>query len=52
MIKNYIIEVDVARVDENGIPVIGTKSENLKIDLTNERVQPEIIENCKGQRER
>jgi trigger factor len=47
---NYIIDVDVLRVDEDGNPFEGSKSENLKIDLTNERVQPEILENSKNKK--
>lgn len=48
--KNYIINVEVHRVDDNGNLVEGTKPETLDVDLTNERVNPEIIENSKGKK--
>jgi trigger factor len=48
--RNYIIEIDVVRVDDTGEIFEGVKPENLKIDLTNERVQPEILENVKNKK--
>ncbi len=43
--KNYLLDVEFKRVDDKGEPYPGSASENLTIDLSNERVQKEIIEN-------
>jgi trigger factor len=48
--KNFILDVEMKRVDENGAAIEGTKPENIQIDLTNERVQQEIIDNAKGKK--
>ena len=48
--KNYTINVEVQRVDDNGNPFEGAKPETLDIDLTNERVNSEIVENSKGKK--
>ncbi|HSP87856.1 MAG TPA: hypothetical protein VLN45_06965, partial [Ignavibacteriaceae bacterium] len=48
--KNYILNVEVQRVDESGNPVADSKPETLDIDLSNERVNSEIIENAKGKK--
>jgi trigger factor len=48
--KNYLINVEVQRIDETGNPFNGTKPETLDIDLTNEGVNSEIIENSKGKK--
>jgi trigger factor len=48
--KNFIINVEVQRVDENGNPFEGAKPETLDIDLANERVNSEIVENAKGKK--
>jgi len=46
----YIIDTEVTRLDNEGNPFPDTKPENLKIDLTNERVNQEVIENSKGKK--
>lgn len=48
--KNYILDVEVLRVNDKDEPFDGAKPEKLQIDLTNERVQPEIVENAKGKK--
>jgi trigger factor len=48
--KNYTINIEVQRINENGNPVDGTKPETLDVDLTNERVNSEIIENSTGKK--
>jgi trigger factor len=48
--NNFLINVDVQRVDENGNPVESSKPETLDIDLSNERVNSEIIENSRGKK--
>jgi trigger factor len=48
--RNFILDVEMKRVDENGKVFEGTKPENIQIDLNNERVQQEILENSKGKK--
>ena len=48
--KNFILDVEITRIDENGGIFEDSKPEKLQIDFSNERVQPEIIENAKGKR--
>ncbi len=42
--NDFVITVDLQRVDENNTPIVGSRSENMRIDLTDERVSPEIKE--------
>ncbi len=48
--RNFILGVEIKRVDDKGEIIEGTKPENIQIDLTNDRVQKDIIENSKGKR--
>ncbi len=48
--NNYIIDIEVVRVGEKGEVYPDTKPEKLQIDLTNERVQADIIDNAKGKK--
>jgi trigger factor len=48
--RDYVLTVNIVRVDENGNVIEGTSSEKIQIDLSNERVQPEILENAKGKK--
>ncbi len=48
--KNYLVDVEIQRIDEENKPVEGVKPERLEIDLTSERIQPEIVENSKGKK--
>ncbi len=48
--KNFLLNLEVQSVDENGNPVEGTKPETIDVDLTNERINSEIIENSKGKK--
>ncbi len=48
--RNYLLDVEIKRVNENGDIVEGTKPENIQIDLSNERTQQEIVENSKGKK--
>jgi trigger factor len=45
-----IITVNVVRLDENNNEIEGTLAEKIQIDLSNEKVQPEILENAKGKK--
>jgi trigger factor len=48
--KNYIIKVDLQRIDENDSPFENSKPETIDIDLSNPRVQADIVENAKGKK--
>ena len=48
--NNYIIDVEVIRVNENGELYPDTKPEKIQIDLSNDRVQADIINNSKGKK--
>jgi trigger factor len=48
--KEEVITVDVVRLDDNNNEIEGTVSEKIDIDLSNEKVQPEIVENSKGKK--
>ena len=45
---DYRITANLQKVDENNTPVIGQRSENMVIDLSDEKVNPQIKENAKG----
>lgn len=48
--KNYLLNIEVQRVDENGSTMPDSKPETLDIDLSNERVNSEIIVNAAGKK--
>ncbi|OGU55255.1 MAG: trigger factor [Ignavibacteria bacterium RBG_13_36_8] len=48
--NNFRITVNLQKLDEAGIPVIGSRSENIGIDLTDERVNAQIKENAVGKK--
>ncbi len=48
--KNYLLNIEVHRVDENGNELGDSKPETLDVDLSNERVNSEILENSKGKK--
>jgi trigger factor len=48
--RNYHIEVEINRTDEQGNILPDTKPEKLTIDLTNEQIHPQIIENSRGKK--
>ncbi|MGE5353965.1 MAG: trigger factor [Acidobacteriota bacterium] len=48
--KNAIITVDLQKLDKDGNPVEGIKSQDIKIDLTDERVNPQLVENAVGKK--
>lgn len=48
--KNYVIDVEVIRTDENGNVLENSKPENITIDLSNESVHPDIINNAKSKK--
>lgn len=48
--RNYHIEVEINRTDEDGNILPDVKSEKLTIDLTNEQIHHQIVENSKGKK--
>ncbi|MEG8945475.1 trigger factor [Rosettibacter firmus] len=48
--NNYRITVNLQRVDESGLPIIGQRTENIVIDLKDERVNQQIVENAIGKK--
>lgn len=48
--NGHRITVDLQRMDENGSPMIGSRSENIQIDLSDEKVNPQIKENAIGKK--
>ena len=48
--NQYILDVEVSRIDDDGIVFPNTKPETLQIDLTNEQVQKEIVDNSKDKK--
>ncbi len=47
---NYKITADLQRIDDDGKDMEGSKSENMVIDLTNSKVNEEIIKNAQGKK--
>ncbi len=48
--NNSRITVNLQKLDEQNLPVLGQRSENMVIDLSDEKVNPQIIENAKGKK--
>lgn len=48
--NNYLLDLEFTRLDEKGEPVPAERNEPMQIDLTNEKVQPEIVSNAKGKK--
>jgi trigger factor len=48
--NNFLINVEIKRIDENGNPAEGIKPETLDIDLSNERVNSDLVESARGKK--
>jgi trigger factor len=48
--KYFRITANLQKLDENGIAVIGQRSENMLIDLSDEKVNQQIVENANGKK--
>jgi len=48
--NNYILDVEMLRLNDDGNPVGDGKGENLQIDLSKEEIKPEILEKAKGKK--
>jgi trigger factor len=47
---NYLLDLEIKRIDDKGELYKDSKPEKIQVDLSNEKVQPEIIENAKGKK--
>lgn len=48
--NNYILDVEMFRLNDDGTPVDDGKGENLQIDLSKEEIKSEILEKAKGKK--
>lgn len=48
--KNFRITVNLQRIDAEGLPMLGSRSENILIDLSDEKVNLQIKENAQGKK--
>ena len=48
--NGYILDVEIIRIDENGQVFSGSKSEKMQLDLSNERINKEIVQNAMGKK--
>lgn len=48
--KDFRITVNLQKMDDSGLPVVGQHSENMLIDLSDERVNLQIVENAHGKK--
>jgi len=47
---NYLLDVELNRIDENGQPAVDNKPEKMQIDLSNKDVHIDIKSNAKGKK--
>jgi trigger factor len=47
---NFLLDVELTRMDESGQPVADSKPEKMQIDLSNENVHPDIKANSRGKK--
>lgn len=48
--NNYLIDVELQRLNDKGEPFEGAKKEKLQIDLSNPQINPEVQKNAKGKK--
>lgn len=47
---NFKVTADLQRVDDSGAPIVGTRSEDVAIDLSDDRINPQIVQNLEGKK--
>ena len=47
---NYLLDVELTRMDESGQPIADSKPEKIQIDFSNESVHPDIKVNARGKK--
>ncbi len=45
-----VIKTDITRIDENGMAIIGSSSNDMSIDLSDPKVNPQFADNAKGKK--
>ena len=48
--NNYSIDIDLRRINEDGTPYENSQKQNIKVDLSDPKVNPDLIENAKGKK--
>ncbi len=48
--NNYLLDVELQRLNDKGEPFEGAKKEKLQIDLSNPQINPEVQKNAKGKK--
>ena len=48
--ENYLLDVELTRLNESGQPAEGSKPEKMQIDLSNQNVHPDIKQNAAGKK--
>jgi trigger factor len=48
--ENFIIDIDLLRIDDKGEPFEGAKKQNIKVDLSDPKINPELVKNAKGKK--
>ena len=48
--KDFIVDVEITRIQKNGEIFGDSKPEKMQLDFSNEKIQPEILENAKGKK--
>lgn len=48
--KFFKITVNLQRLDEQGVPMVGSRNENMQIDLSDEKVNIQIVDNAQNKK--
>jgi len=48
--NNYSIDIDLQRINEDGTPYLDSQKQNIKVDLSDPKVNPDLIANAKGKK--
>ncbi len=48
--NNYSIDIDLQRINEDGTPYENSQKQNIKVDLSDPKVNHDLIENAKGKK--
>jgi len=48
--KDFKLNIDLQRVDENGVPLVGTTRENLDVNLNEPNINPQLFDNSQNKK--
>ena len=48
--ENFVIDIDLLRINDNGEPFEGAQKQNIKVDLSDPKINPELVKNAKGKK--